>query len=49
MDDGNVIVAAGRDPISLFKCHQSILSKQSEVFRGKGSAIIASGRRVGRS
>ena len=34
MDDGNVIVAAGRDPMSLFKCHQSILSKQSEVFRG---------------
>ena len=32
LDDGNVIVSAGEDPVRLFKCHRSILCKHSVVF-----------------
>ena len=31
--DGNIIVSAGIKEILLFKCHQSLLSKHSEVFK----------------
>ena len=31
MDDGNIVVSAGTDPIYLFKCHRSVLSTNSEV------------------
>ena len=34
MEDGNVIVAAGIDPISLFKCHRSMLSRGSDILGG---------------
>ena len=34
MEDGNVIVAAGVEPISLFKCHRSMLSRGSDVLGG---------------
>lgn len=32
MDDGSIIIAAGTDPTHLFKCHKSVLSKNSLVF-----------------
>ena len=31
MDDGNVIIAAGNEPVHLFKCHRSVLCKNSEM------------------
>ena len=34
MEDGNVIVAAGLKPISVFKCHRSMLSKGSDILSG---------------
>ena len=33
MHDGNVVIAAGSSPVHVFKCHKSVLSKHSEVFR----------------
>ena len=32
MDDGNFIIAAGRNPTIVFKCHQSVLIKHSLIF-----------------
>lgn len=32
MDDGNIIISAGDDPVYHFKCHKSVLCKNSEVF-----------------
>ena len=32
MDDGNIIISGGTNPAHLFKCHKSILSKNSPVF-----------------
>ena len=34
MEDGNLIMRAGTDPVILFKCHRSILSAASDVFKG---------------
>ena len=31
-DDGNIVVSAGTKPGRLFKCHRSVLTKNSEVF-----------------
>ena len=33
MEDGNIVVSAGTDPIVLFRCHRFVLAKYSEVFK----------------
>ena len=32
LDDGNIIISAGADPAHLFKCHKSVLTRNSPVF-----------------
>ena len=41
MHDGNVVIAAGSSPVHVFKCHKSVLSKHSEVFRDMFGSPVA--------